>query len=73
MVLQGAVMEVERQQVHCVLGLDVKVNAEGEKRLCLDARPVNKYEIKRPFKFESLGKEGREVFSGCTHGGHGGH
>ena len=43
LVKQGAVKEVDRRDIHCLLGLDVKVNAVGKKRLCLDARPVNKY------------------------------
>jgi hypothetical protein len=68
LVKQGAVKEVDRRDIHCLLGLDVKVNTVGKKRLCLDARPVDKYEVRGPFKFESLAREGRDIFAGCTHG-----
>lgn len=66
---QGAVRKCRRAELVCVLALDVKMNSAGKRRLCVDGRPVNEYEVKRTFKFESLAKEGRDVFAGCTHGG----
>ena len=68
LVVQGALQECREDELHCVLALDVHANADDKKRLIVDARPVNKYEVKRSFKCESLGKEGRDVFAGCTHG-----
>ena len=64
LVEQGAIKETRRERIKCVLAMDVKVNAKGKRRLCVDARPVNKYEVKRKFKFESLQKEGRDIFLG---------
>jgi hypothetical protein len=64
LVERGAIQECRREEIKCVLAMDVKVNATGDRRLCVDGRPVNYYEKKRPFKYESLGKEGRDVFAG---------
>jgi hypothetical protein len=66
---QGSIEECERWELTCVLAMSVKINAHGAARLCIDGRPVNRYEVKKRFKFESLAKEGRDVFTGCTHGG----
>jgi hypothetical protein len=49
--------------------MDVHVNAEGKQRLIVDARPVNAYERRRRFKCETMGREGRDVFEGCSFGG----
>ena len=65
----GAIQECARKKLQCVLSVDVKVNADGKKRLCVDGRPVNACEVPRKVRFEQLGKEGREVFAGATHGG----
>lgn len=69
LVKQGAVEKCKREDIWCVLALNVHTNAAKERRLIVDGRPVNKYEVKRTFKFEALGKEGRDVFAGCSHGG----
>ena len=66
---QGALRKCGREQLHCILAMDVHVNVEGKQRLIVDARPVNRYEKKRKFKCETLGKEGRDIFDGCVFGG----
>jgi hypothetical protein len=37
-------------------------------RLIIDGSPLKPYEIKRCFKLEQIWQEGRDIFSGCTHG-----
>ena len=66
---QGAIRPCSRDQLRCVLAMDVHVNAEGKQRLIVDARPVNAYERRRRFKCETMGREGRDVFEGCSFGG----
>ena len=66
---QGAICPCRRDQLRCVLAMDVNVNSEGKQRLIVDARPVNTYERKRRFKCETMGREGRDVFDGCRFGG----
>ncbi len=69
LVEQGALEECLEEDLVCVCALDVHANADKKLRLIVDARPVNKYEVKRTFKCESLAKEGRDVFTGCNYGG----
>ena len=62
----GVISQVHPSASHCVMALGV---VAGEKnRLIFNCRPLNKHLAPRKFKFESLGTEGRTVFSGATHG-----
>jgi hypothetical protein len=69
LISQGALQLCKREQLHCILAMDVHVNSEGKQLLIVDARPVNKYELTRKFKCETLTKEGRDIFEGCAYGG----
>jgi hypothetical protein len=66
---QGAIRPCRLDQLRGILALDVHVNAEGKQRLIVDARPVNAFERRRRFKCETMGREGRDVFEGCSFGG----
>ena len=46
------------------LGVDVR-KKNGKRRMIYDARHVNDYTTKQKFKFETLHREGRSIFSGC--------
>ena len=69
-VLAGIMRECRREDLHCILAMNVlpKPNST-KKRLILNGSPLKPYELRRRFKLEQLWQHGREIFSGCTHGG----
>ena len=52
----------------CVLPLGVAFNSAGKRRLIWDGRHVNAHLRKRPFRIETLQREGRALFERSTHG-----
>ena len=58
-----------RADLICVLPLGVAFNSAGKRRLIWDGRHVNAHLRKRPFRMETLQREGRALFERSTHGG----
>ena len=65
----GIVEQCHREDLVCILAINVlpKPNST-KKRFILDGGPLKPYEVPRKFKLEQLWLQGREIFSGCTHG-----
>ena len=64
----GVIGICSREDLHCILALDLLPKPDGKKRLILNGHPLAEYETRWPFKMEVLGREGRSIFAGCTHG-----
>ena len=65
----GIIRQCSRADLRCILPLAVAVNHALKKRLIWDGRHVNANLIEVPFKMETLQREGRTLFSGCSWGG----
>ena len=63
----GVISPAPEAALHCIMPLGVVDNGV-KKRLIFNCRRLNKHLAAKKFKFESLGKEGRTVFSGASHG-----
>jgi hypothetical protein len=63
------IRECRREDLTCILKINVLPKKDSsELRLIIDGSPLKPYEIKRRFKLEQLWQQGRDIFSGCTHG-----
>ncbi len=60
--------ECRREDLHCILGMDVEPKSDGKMRLIINGHALVEYELPRKFKMEQIWKEGRNLFSGCSHG-----
>ena len=58
-----------RDDLVCILPLGVAFNSAGKRRLIWDGRHVNRHLRKRPFRMETLQREGRSLFERSSHGG----
>ena len=58
-----------RDELRCILPLGVAFNSAGKRRLIWDGRHVNSHLRKRPFRMETLQREGRSLFERSQYGG----
>ena len=58
-----------RDELICILPLGVAFNSAMKRRLIWDGRHVNRHLRKRPFRMETLQREGRALFERSSHGG----
>ena len=58
-----------RDELICILPLGVAFNSVLKRRLIWDGRHVNRHLRKRPFRMETLQREGRALFERSTFGG----
>ena len=65
----GTMRVCNREDLICVLPLGVAINSAGKLRLIWDGRHVNKHLRKRPFRMETLQREGRALFERSRYGG----
>ena len=61
--------ECSRDELICILPLGVAFNSAGKRRLRWDGRHVNRHLRKRPFRMETLQREGRTLFERSSFGG----
>ena len=65
----GAMRTRLRHQAKCIMPLDVAIRKiNGKLRLIFDARWINQHMPELKIKFETLHREGRAIFDGCTCG-----
>jgi hypothetical protein len=63
------VRECRREDLTCILKINVLPKKEStELRLIIDGSPLKPYEVRRRFKLEQIWQQGRDIFSGCSHG-----
>ena len=58
-----------RDDLICILPLGVAFNSAMKRRLIWDGRHVNRHLRKRPFRMETLQREGCALFERSNHGG----
>ena len=68
-VLARTMRVCSRSDLICILPLGVAVNSAGKRRLIWDGRHVNANLRKRPFRMETLQREGRALFERSHYGG----
>ena len=61
--------ECSRDELICILPLGVAFNSAGKRHLIWDGRHVNQHLRKRPFRMETLQREGRAPFKSSSFGG----
>ena len=68
-VAAGTMEVCQRSALICILPLGVAFNSAGKRRLIWDGRHVNRHLRKRPFRMETLQREGRALFERSNFGG----
>ena len=68
-VLARTMRVCDRSDLICILPLGVAFNSAGKRRLIWDGRHVNANLRKRPFRMETLQREGRALFERSHYGG----
>ena len=64
-----AILSGVAAELICILPLGVAFNSAGKRRLIWDGRHVNRHLRKRPFRMETLQREGRALFECRSFGG----